>query len=119
MDDYSHWKQSYRDTDDVDFFFGSGGGVLFYPSLMYKDLTNISLAMELCPTADDIWLNAMVLLSGQKKHQLKSGPFLPIRQDINNITLAADNVVEKRNDAQIMSLNDYYQKKIGKKVFGR
>jgi hypothetical protein len=115
---YSKWKPSYKEYKDKDFFFGSGGGVLFLPSSLYQDLTNIDLAMSLCPLADDIWLNAMVRLSGKKIFKLKSGLYLPIEIGEGNSTLSSYNIGENKNDVQLKALNDYYYLKLGITVFG-
>ena len=73
--------------------------------------------MKLTPTADDIWLNAMVRLGNQKLLKIESGLHLPIIQGHNNTTLYSSNVSNGRNDVQINDLNRYYEQKIKKKVF--
>lgn len=45
-------------------FFGSGGGTLFETSVASK-MDTIEKIRELCPTADDIYLNALVRICGQ------------------------------------------------------
>ena len=114
---YTSWTSLFDEMDNDDFFFGSGGGVIFVPNLLFKDLTNISLALKLCPSADDIWLNAMVRLSGLKVHKLKSGPLLPIIQKDNSGTLSVVNVGMDKNDIQLCAINKYYMGKMGVKVF--
>jgi len=46
--------------------FGSGGGTLFPVASLHKEVLNKDVFMEICPTADDIWLNAMVHLQKTK-----------------------------------------------------
>lgn len=44
-------------------FFGSGGGTLFNTSVFEK-MDNIEIIRDLCPTADDIYLNALIRICG-------------------------------------------------------
>lgn len=45
-------------------FFGSGGGTLFPPKRLAPYLDDISTIFQLCPTADDIYLNALARIAG-------------------------------------------------------
>lgn len=104
---YSKWEVIEEDRRGLDLFFGSGGGTLFRPSDLYKDLTNIELALRLTPLADDIWLNTMTLKSRLTKIMLSHGPILTI--DIEkNITLSSVNNCCGRNDEQILAVRQYY-----------
>lgn len=99
-------------------FFGSGGGTLFTKSMMYTDLQNIKLARELCPTADDIYLNAMARLNNTKIRFAPGKYVLASLSIENNETLASTNIgTECQNDIQIKKLNNYYFSKINKVVF--
>ena len=104
---YNAWKHIFHDTLGRDLFFGSGGGTLFRPSDMYKDLTNIDLAIQLTPLADDIWLNTMALKAGLSKVILSHGPLLSIKNKKNG-TLSSVNNGEGRNDEQINAVRKYY-----------
>lgn len=104
---YNNWSKEYRYSTGEDLFFGSGGGTLFKPSWLHKDFTNIELAIELTPIADDIWLNAMVNLAKLKKVLLNNRLILPIRIE-NNIRLATQNREEDRNDEQLQAVAKYY-----------
>ena len=87
----------YEDCKSNGFFFGSGG-MLFCPALLTPMLTNIELALDLCPCADDVWLNALVRFSEQNIHKLQSGLILPVKQKNGSKTLAAINVGLDKND---------------------
>lgn len=104
---YKLWPMS---CDGVfeNLFFGSGGGVLFPPNLLYKDLLNIDLALNLCPTADDIWLNTMARLSKQRIVKILSDNVLMPIINLNNVTLASQNLAMDKNDEQIDSVSAYY-----------
>ena len=114
---YKEWKIEYDYTENADFFFGSGGGLMFQPSRLYKDLTNIELALKIVPLADDIWLNAMVRLAGVGIVKLKSGLVLPVQSGENNTNLADSNLNQGGNDKQLMALNNYYLNTIGIEPF--
>ena len=104
---YNKWGKEYRYCTSADLFFGSGGGTLFKPSWLYKDLTNIDLAMKLTPIADDIWLNAMASISKKEKILVSGGLILPIAIG-DNIKLASKNKGEDMNDLQLKAIMDYY-----------
>lgn len=104
---YSIWKPIEGKKVGKDLFFGSGGGTLFRPSDLYKDLLNIDLAMNLSPLADDIWLNAMVYKKALTKVILPNGPLLTIDID-ENVTLTSVNNGMGRNDDQLLAVRQHY-----------
>ena len=101
---YSCWKEI---EDDSNLFFGSGGGTLFIPSKLYKDLTNIEIAMSLTPSADDIWLNAMTRLAGLSVTHVYDLILLPIMNK-QTIELNSINNGLSKNDEQIEAVENYY-----------
>ena len=104
---YKEWTQFLGDSDDDNLFFGSGGGTLIKPSQMFKDLTNIDLAIELTPIADDIWLNAMARLAGIKIHKVSHGLLLLIESE-NNTCLSYENIGSNKNDEQLNNIREFY-----------
>lgn len=88
-------------------FFGSGGGTLFKPSELYKDLSNKELALSLTPTADDVWLNTMARLCKIPVYAVSNPILLPIL-NMNNINLTAVNNGMNQNDVQIAAVEEYY-----------
>ena len=107
---YNEWKFARKYEENV--FFGSGGGVLFPSGCFYKDVTNIDLALQLCPLADDIWLNTMVRLNGNKIIKISSvNVFLPVLNK-NKTTLYSVNLLDGHNDIQLKQVISYYQKKL-------
>lgn len=116
---YMTWEMIDKATPaSSEVFFGSGGGTLFTKSIMHPDLSNINLARKLCPTADDVYLNAMARLNNTKI-RFVSGKYVLANLSIeNNITLSSTNIgKECQNDVQIKNLNDYYKNTINKMVF--
>ena len=45
-------------------FFTNGGGVLYPPHRLSDEVFNKDVFLDICETADDVWFNAMRLLSG-------------------------------------------------------
>lgn len=112
---YNQWESTYK-LLKKHVFFGSGGGTLINRSLLYRDITNIDLALQLTPIADDIWLNAMANLAGTCKILLPNRQILPICID-NDVKLASQNCSNGHNDIQLKALIDYYTKHIGVNPF--
>jgi len=110
---YDLWKSEYSNSEADDLFFGSGGGTLFIPSTLFKDLTNICLALRLTPTADDIWLNAMCKLNRIHYIMLAHGEILTI-DNHNSPALSKINNGMKQNNVQIKNVESYYKQKIFK-----
>ena len=104
---YSQWERVYHKAVSSDLFFGSGGGTLFHPSKLCPEITNIEKALELTPTADDIWLNAMAKLSGLMLCLLPNGTILEIPNK-GNVTLHSINNGEAMNDEQLIAMENYY-----------
>lgn len=50
-----------------------GSGSLYAPGMLYKDITNAELFMNLAPTNDDIWFWFMGVLNGTRCDILKNG----------------------------------------------
>lgn len=61
QDNYIHKEYRHINTEETgnNFFFGSGGGTLFPPNTIASQIDDISTILSLCPTADDIYLNAI------------------------------------------------------------
>lgn len=104
---YNEWDRVYRTTIGSNIFFGSGGGTLFQPSRLYKDLTNIDLSMQLTPQADDIWLNIMAQLNHIPIFVIPNGLPLPIKKT-SSYCLSTDNL-SGNNDRQILAVIKYYE----------
>ena len=116
---YKKWKEINGASDSKHLFFGSGGGTLIKPSVLYKDLTNKDLFLKLTPIADDIWLNAMVELAGLSIKKIKFGLILPIKGGETNVTLCSENVSGGQNDIQINNVRNYYKQEINKELFAK
>lgn len=110
--EYNKWKISKNEEKSSFFnFFTGAGGVLYPPNSLDERVLNEELAMELCPSTDDIWFWAMTVLNGRKikliKNNLSSLTFLnPFRElNLNNQkALWKVNVGNNENDIQIKIL---------------
>ena len=114
---YRKWREVYGAREGNDVFFGSGGGTLFTPDMMYKDLLDEQLSRRLTPIADDIWLNAMTRLGATHIRKIPSTMILPIVGKGSKIKLSAQNVGQNKNDEQIKSIIDYYKRVCGVELF--
>ena len=95
-------------------FLTSGGGTLFPPHCFVDEVLNRDAFMQLCPFADDIWINAMILLSGRHiakayTHSRTGCDYLEIHQDQDD-TLSKENMnpISCRNDIQFKAVCDKY-----------
>jgi hypothetical protein len=87
------------------------GGVLYAPGMLNKEVTNEQLFIELCPTADDVWLKAMSLLNNYscKKLSQHKTSFTQIK-GTQTKALWKENTTAgaSKNDDQIKLVFDYF-----------
>lgn len=114
---YVQWVKRNNDSaPSFDTFFGSGGGTVFSQPL-YKDLCDKCLSGKLCPTADDVWLNAMCRLAGiPVKCVDESCAVLPVLNK-RAMNLFLTNMEDGGNDRQIEAVRKYYIREINRDPF--
>lgn len=105
---YNQWDSIFYAYSGNDLFFGSGGGTLLRPNDLFNDVINIDLALKLCPSADDIWLNAMAKLSGCTYVKINNGVLLSVQYK-DDRPLYASNVWQNENDVQLTQIINYYK----------
>ena len=117
---YTKWIECIKSEDTVPSFtnfFTGVGGVLYKSELLYKDILNESLFMELCPKADDIWFWAMAVLNDTKINVVKD--------NINKVTeIGYDsyvklwhlNKLQNFNDVQLNNIFNYYGELLTNKI---
>ena len=113
---YKEWIQCYMtDYPAYTNFLTGVGGVLYPPHSLYKDVLKSSLFLKLAPYADDIWFWAMAVMKGTKIRNIKKGYSKltyvnPEREYgiIEGATLAAENVVNGKNDEQLKKILKRY-----------
>lgn len=69
------------DETGKNLFFGSGGGTLFQPDKLLPYMDDIETIWNLCPTADDIYLNSLVHLARMDVTFMGVFPLLSITND--------------------------------------
>lgn len=85
-----------------------GSGVLYPPNSLHQDAFNKDLISMLCPLADDIWLNAMVVLNSVDIVKTDYKIYLMPLLFKKNFELYKVNVLESRNNKQILALQSKY-----------
>ena len=113
---YREWKRENHYSSSPDIFFGSGGGTLVDVSKMCPMTLDIDLAQKLTPFADDIWLNAMVRLSGLRISLLPNGDVLPVFCK-NDVKLASENLWNNENDIQLNNLSTFLRNELAVDIF--
>lgn len=116
---YNQWSKKPQKTNFEDFFFGTGGGTLMIPSDLSEDKCKKELFTELCPLADDVWLNTMARINKLSITKVRIEPIISVRIT-HNETLADSNLSKEskiNNDSQIENVNRYYFDITGEKIF--
>ncbi len=108
----SWWKELHEYSEDPNIFFGTGGGSIFQPNKIITEIFDIDISLMLTPSADDIWINAMVRLSGLKIKIIKCGLILQVLNQ-QKYALKTSNDGCGQNDKQLLLLDDYFYKKKG------
>ena len=115
---YMNWEKEYNYSTSPNLFFGSGGGTLIDTSKLNQIVQEIELALQLAPTADDIWLNAIVRYSGMKMTMLKNGSILPVYNEKNE-KLSTGNLGDSQNDIQLKNVMKYFSDNEGIELFSQ
>lgn len=99
-----------------DVTFGTGGGTLFEPSKFIDVMDDLETIVELCPTEDDMYLNALMKAKGLNVTFHMNGPLLNIRIT-NNYTLMQYNGtvgdLSSNNTKQVNNIVNHMTKKFG------
>lgn len=106
------WVEKMSVSDSSNFFLGTGGGSLFQPKMLIDTVTDIELATELTPFADDIWINAMIRLSNLSVYKIKCGLLLQMSNQ-QRIALKKKNSYDGQNDVQFKNVIEYFMKEKG------
>ncbi len=93
------------------------GGVLYPPRSFHQDVSDKKRLLQLAPSADDLWLNAMARLKGKQVVRTAYGlDYLPVLNKEDS-TLTAVNVGQGMNDVQLNNIRNYYLAAIRKDPF--
>ena len=111
---YEHW-QIQKETKNRSYlnFFTGGGGILYPPKSLYKDIFREELFAKLCPTADDIWFWTMAVLAGRKINIVENCIFKTLVTDLEKESESSDALVLYKinitqNDVQLKNVFEHY-----------
>ena len=104
LESYSGWRSGHglAGIPSILIFPTGVGGVLYPPGSLDPQVTSHEVFMEICPTADDIWLKAMTLLTGTPCRQTEGAPerYLEVPNS-QTVSLWHTNVEGGGNDEQL------------------
>ncbi len=114
-DKYASWPDGINRELKKNFLLLGVSGVLYPPHSLHSDAFNVEKILELCLTADDVWLSCMAIKKGTPilftNYRYNHLPvYIP-----NNETLISVN--RERNQIQIDNLNRYYRDLTGFRPF--
>lgn len=113
---YTQWKDCKYGNAQTEYSL-FGGGSIYPPHIFDEDVTNEKLFMELCPSADDIWLWAQEKRLGIKT-QLSERNGYGLHRPVNRIesydlsqigTLFYENCIQGKNDKQLFAVLNHYK----------
>lgn len=116
---YSQWggQRAVQHQPSRRLFFGSGGGTWFPAgSLKGADLPVEELC-TICPTADDIWLNAVIRKNGYGVCAIRGKISVLEWRIPQNVTLHATNNLQGRNDLQLEQVVQHFLHHTGRHPF--
>lgn len=106
---YVSWPQAGVSTPSARVFLTGMGGILYPADALPPEALDRSLAIRLCPTADDIWFKAMELIGGVSVRKVSDDPAqLHGVRSAQRFSLRQLNVDDGRNDAQFRTVMDYF-----------
>lgn len=112
------WSVSTPSKNDHDLFFTGVGGVLYPPHSLDEEVFNKKIFMEICPTADDVWFNAMARLKGTRINKsfthVANGEDYILNEAAQDCALSLINnsTENSSNDIQIKAVFEKYKIKI-------
>ncbi|HBN04506.1 MAG TPA: hypothetical protein DD434_01775 [Bacteroidales bacterium] len=114
---YNKWRKcDETNSPSLNIFPIGVGGVLYPPKVFNDEITEKEAFMKFCPTADDVWLRTMSLLTRTKAVQTQyKSLYLPVKNK-NNKTLHSVNL-HGPNDMQIQQVSQYCIKLFGENPY--
>lgn len=110
---YLKWKWCDHNDEPSNLNFLTGvGGVLYPPNAFPKEVFNKSVFLDICKTADDIWLNAMAMLNNTliKKaftHNPSGDDYL-VNDNVQDTSLYKTKVINNQNDISFYNVYSRY-----------
>ncbi|MBQ3784440.1 MAG: hypothetical protein II838_13545 [Lachnospiraceae bacterium] len=106
---YNKWQWSSFDAqNNFNNFFTGVGGVLYPPNSFDSEVFNEKVFLDICKTADDVWLNAMARKKGTMIVKVPTknalGEDYVELQDVQDMALNTVNVASSHNDVQLQKV---------------
>ena len=97
---------------DRRYFITGGGGTLYPPHSLDDEVFNDAVFLDICPNADDVWFTAMAIKKGTPINKVFTRDeygedYISIPSPLEQ-GLAASNLGQERNDAQICAVFSKY-----------
>lgn len=115
---YTEWDEVGNDIGpSYQLFQTSGGGTMFPPYSLHKEVFNNEVFEKICFYADDIWLNIMSRLNNVTIATTNfHSAYIPVI-NLKNQKLSSINVDQLKNDKQLEDVRNYYIEKLGIDAF--
>ena len=96
-----------------DFFLTGGGGTLYPPNSLDKEVLNVDVFKSICEFADDVWFNAMAKKKGTIINKVytrsSNGNDFFINESVQDVGLRNINIRgEQLNDKQLRAVFTKY-----------
>lgn len=98
----SNWLRAEPGSKGSNIFTPGGNGCLYPPQSLHPVVDNLKLALELCPTADDIWFWFAAQKAGSLVYCLGMEPHRSVRSQARTPALAERNALQ--NDVQFQEM---------------
>lgn len=117
---YSMWqKECCYDTYQIkqNWFFTGGAGTLLPPHVFKEEILNVAVIENLCPWADDIWLNIHAAIANASIVNIATNAILRRIDGTQENRLEDINCFQNQNDVQLKNVMDYYKKELAKTIY--
>jgi hypothetical protein len=102
---YGDWQWEVRDArQGAAVFLTAGAGALIPPGALPADALDTCIFMQLCPTADDVWVNFMLRLNGFSARKIARTFTVYDWIGTRESALGKTNVIKSGNDAALKAM---------------
>lgn len=114
---YSSWPEAAANTPSFSTFLTGRGGILYPPGSLAPPVADVRLALQLAPTADDVWFKAATIRAGFPAMRV------PIRRDYPSSGASQEdglfkvNVDNRANDAAIKAVFDHFRLTVPREAY--
>lgn len=107
---FLQWPRARETTASPRLHLTGVGGILYPPAALAPEVSDLGLALKLCPTNDDVWFHAMTLLRGTQTRMVyrRFIEFPQYRGSQRSGNLMTDNLGAGQTDLQIANVFDHF-----------